>query len=141
MEVRGKATRRGHEVNDLIRQQVGLDRGDTVAFHALHPIELSNEVDKRFTGRTPKIPNIHTGEHDLFASLLHYLLGLPQQFGYRTVTAAPPGKRDGAIDKSSRTHLHEEVAGSVVSEIEYANVRIWFAFETTDSVFSFYVVA
>ena len=61
MKMRCEPTAMRHEVNGLIRQQVRLDRRDTITGDALHLIQSADQVKKALSRRLPEIANIYTG--------------------------------------------------------------------------------
>ena len=79
MEVGHEGTRTGHELDDLIGEQVGLDGGDAVALDTLHPIQGADEVDEGLACRLTEISDIDTSDDNLLGSLGSGLTGLLHQ--------------------------------------------------------------
>ena len=70
---------------------------DAVSLDALHTVESLDEVDKRLAGGLAKIAYVHSGEHNLVATLAGNAFSLPHKRGNAGVAAEAAGKRYGAV--------------------------------------------
>ena len=86
MEMRHKRPALRTIGNQLIRQQVRLQRTDAVTADALHRVERLHQIDKTLTRGLSEITDVHTRQHDLLTPLSHRLLSLSHQRGNRGIT-------------------------------------------------------
>ena len=95
MEVRHEAAAGGYELDDLIRDEVRLDGGNTVARNALDPIQRAEEIQKSLARGAPEVANIDAGEDDLPPAFARHPLGLRYEVGNAAIPTASARKRDG----------------------------------------------
>ena len=72
--------------NQLIRQQIGLQRTDPITADALHSIQCLHQIDELLTRRLAEIADVHTRQHDLLTPFRCRLFSLGHQRGDRRVT-------------------------------------------------------
>ena len=97
VEVRHKRTRAGAEVDNLIGEQVGLNRRDTVSLDSLHSIESTDKVDEALPRILAEVADVHPRNHNLLATLGSHLAGLGHKRLNRATAAASTRKRNSAI--------------------------------------------
>ena len=76
MEVRHEGTRVGTVLDELVVDEVRLQRTDAVALDALHTVEGFDEVEECLAGGFAKLSDVHAGEHNLLAAFACSLFGL-----------------------------------------------------------------
>ena len=97
MIVRHEGTALGTIVYQLVTQQIGLQRTDTVAPYALHLVQRLHQIDELLTRRLTEVADVHTRQHDFLSAFSSSLLGLFHQRRYRRVTAETAGIGNGTI--------------------------------------------
>ena len=95
--MRHKATGMGYKLDNLIRQQIGLDRGYTVAFDSFHLLQRFHQVKESLSRCLAKITDIHSGQDNFFSAFGGSLPmpALPWKQWFRYDSAR--GQRNGTI--------------------------------------------
>ena len=93
MEVRHKGTALSTIGYQLVAQQVGLQRTDSVAADALHLVQRLHQVDEALTRRLTEVANVHARQHYLAPTLLGRLLSLLHQRGDGRIARETSGVR------------------------------------------------
>ena len=97
MEVRHKSSRTGNKLNHLIREQIGLDRGYTIAFNAFYLIQSAYKVNEGLARRLAEVTYVDTGDYNLLGSLGSRPTCLLYERGDGAVTATATSIRDSTI--------------------------------------------
>ena len=97
MEVGHERPRTGHEGNDVVGEQVGLERRDAVAADALNGIEGADETDERLACAFAEVADVDARDDNLLGALRHGFLSLTDEGGDAAVAAAATGIGDGAV--------------------------------------------
>ena len=79
MEMRHERPALRTEGNQLVRQQIGLQRTNPIAADTLQPVERLHQVDELLACRLAEIADVHSRQHDFLASLPGCLLCLRHQ--------------------------------------------------------------
>ena len=85
------------ESDDLVGQQVRLDRRNAVAIDAFDPVEGPQQVDERFAGRSAEIAGVDTCQYDFALTLRGDSLRFGREIGNREVAAGAARQRNRAV--------------------------------------------
>ena len=96
MKMRHKTFAGSGELNDLVRNQVRLNRRNAVTCNTLHLVECANQLGKSFVRALPEIADIYSGQYDLFPAFACYLFGLRDKVGELAIPAASARRRNRA---------------------------------------------
>ena len=84
MEMWHEATRRSHEIDYLVSEQIRLDRGYSVTLYDVNAFERTTQIKESLAGALAEVTDVDTGYHYLLAPLSGHTLGLFHHLGYGT---------------------------------------------------------
>ena len=117
VEVGHERTALGAVVDELVAQQVGLQRADAVAADAVDSIKGTHQVEEVLAGGLAEVADVDTRQHNLLAALGSRLAGLLHQRLDAGVATEPAGIGNGAVGAevvAAVLHL-QEVARAVAT--------------------------
>ena len=97
MEMGHKRPTLGTVCYQFVGQQVGFQTADAVALNGLHPVECLHQINELLACGLTKVAYVHTGEHNLLATLLSCFASLRHQRFYRRVSRKASGVGNGAV--------------------------------------------
>ena len=115
MKVVLKLLRRGTKGNNLIGEQIGLNRRDAIAVDTLNSIQRTQQVDKLLARGATKVAGIDSRNHNFALTGSSNLLGLGNNLGNRDIATRASGvvnRTVSALIVATILHLQES-AGSV----------------------------
>ena len=115
VEVWGKPLRLGYEGDNLVGEQVGLNRGDAVVRDALDLVERADEVEEGLSRLFAEVADIHPRDDNLLTPGGSHFASLCGELFDGAAAAPAPGKGYGAVGAEvvAAVLYLEEVAGAV----------------------------
>ena len=97
VEVRQELRARGDPAQDLLREQVRLDRGDSETLDARHRVQRLQQVQEGLPGALAEVARVHARQHHLHDALRRDGAGLLHDLRDGDVAALAAGQRHGAV--------------------------------------------
>ena len=115
VEVWGKPLRLGYEGDNLVGEQVGLNRGDAVVRDALDLVERADEVEEGLARLFAEVADVHPRDDNLLTPGGSHFASLCGELLDGAAAAPAPGKGYGAVGAEvvAAVLYLEEVAGAV----------------------------
>ena len=109
--------RAGAEVNDIVGQQIGFNRGNAVTLNAFNIVKGFQQVKELFACVLAEVTDVHACDDDFLAAIGCHFTGLSGELGDGAAAAAASGGGDGAVAAPVvATVLHlEPVTGAVTA--------------------------
>ncbi len=97
MEMRHETSRRSHEIDNVVGEQIGLNRRYAVTLDAVDSVKLATQVKEILAGTFAEITDIHACYHYLTTTFGSYPTGLRHDLVDSTRATAAARHRYGAI--------------------------------------------